>query len=290
MWGAVIAAGAAYLINTLLGLGVYVFTSSEAITQLTTGSLIAPVVEECLKGLAVLAVFFLFYSEFDSILDGIIYASITALGFAATENVYYIYTMGYLEEEYAGLLAMSFVRVFLVGWQHPFYTSFIGIGLAVTRMSRNIYIKIAAPIAGWSIAVIAHALHNTLAQLLRTPGGLVFSTLVDWTGWLFIFLVIIIAIQNEKHHIVLQLKDEVQLGTLTAAQYRTASSTWSQGMATITALTSGRYLSTRRFYQLAAELAHKKRQLGTMGEEDGNSHTIKKLRTEMAALANQAQA
>jgi secreted Zn-dependent insulinase-like peptidase len=113
---------------------------------------------------------------------------------------------------------------------------------------------------------------------------------VDWTGWLFIVIVIIIAIQNEKQHIINQLRDEVQLGTLTAAQYRTASSTWSQGMAAVSALAAGRYLLTRRFYQLAAELAHKKRQLGAMGDEDGNSHTIEKLRTEMAALSSQAQA
>ena len=48
--------------------------------------MIAPIIEESLKGLAVLLVFLLFRKEFDSILDGIVYAAITALGFAATEN------------------------------------------------------------------------------------------------------------------------------------------------------------------------------------------------------------
>ena len=97
IWGAVIAAGAAFIINTALGIGVYFFTGSETATELSTGVFIAPVVEESLKGLAVLAVFLFFYREFDSVLDGILYASMVGFGFAATENIYYIYARGYLE-------------------------------------------------------------------------------------------------------------------------------------------------------------------------------------------------
>ena len=94
LWGAVVAAGSAFLINTILGVGIYVFTGSFA-TDLATGSLVAPLVEETLKGLAVLGVFLVFRNEFDSVLDGIIYAGVAALGFAATENTYYIYTYGF---------------------------------------------------------------------------------------------------------------------------------------------------------------------------------------------------
>jgi hypothetical protein len=39
----------------------------------------------------VLAVFLFFRNEFDSLLDGIVYGGITALGFAATENVLYLF-------------------------------------------------------------------------------------------------------------------------------------------------------------------------------------------------------
>jgi len=97
IWGAVVAAGSAFLINSILGLSVYVITGSEAATNLTTSALIAPIIEEILKGFAVFLVFLIFTHEFDSILDGIVYAGVTALGFAATENAYYIYTYGFLE-------------------------------------------------------------------------------------------------------------------------------------------------------------------------------------------------
>ena len=52
IWGAVVAAGSAFLINTVAGLGVFIFTNSNVATDLTTGSLIAPPVEEILKGRA----------------------------------------------------------------------------------------------------------------------------------------------------------------------------------------------------------------------------------------------
>ena len=108
--------------------------------------------EETLKGLAVLGVFLVFHSEFDSVLDGIIYAGVAALGFAATENTYYIYTYGFQEGGWSGLLSLAFIRVILVGWQHPFYTAFIGIGLAMARLNRNWLVKIIAPLLGLALA------------------------------------------------------------------------------------------------------------------------------------------
>jgi RsiW-degrading membrane proteinase PrsW (M82 family) len=59
-WGVVIAAGGAFIINTLFGVGIFLLTESELTTDLAAGSLVAPLVEESLKGLAVLIVFLLF--------------------------------------------------------------------------------------------------------------------------------------------------------------------------------------------------------------------------------------
>ena len=137
-WGVVIAAGGAFIINTAFGMGIYMFTGSEGAAEIGTTSIVAPIVEEFLKGLAVAIVFFVFYKEFDSILDGIIYGGIVALGFAATENTLYIYRNGYQESGWSGLFLLVFIRVIIVGWQHPFYTAFTGIGFAVSRTNKNI--------------------------------------------------------------------------------------------------------------------------------------------------------
>jgi RsiW-degrading membrane proteinase PrsW (M82 family) len=289
LWGAVIAAGAAFIVNTLLGLGVYLFTSSEFATNLTTGSVIAPFVEETLKGLAVLMVFLAFRKEFDTLLDGIVYAAIVALGFAATENVYYIWSYGYQEGGLQGTFFLVFVRVILVGWQHPFYTAFIGIGLAASRLSRNLLVKIGAPLAGYLAALFTHAMHNTLASILPGALSLTLGTLLDWSGWFLMFLFIIWAIYREKRWIVDQLREEVSLQVITVAHYRTACSSWAQTAARIGALFSGRYLPTSRFYQVCAELAYKKHQMATLGDEGGNASTIAALRSELARLTPRAQ-
>jgi len=288
LWGVLIAGGGAYIINTVLGLGVYIVTGSEGATDFATASIIAPIVEESLKGLAVLVVFLLFRREFDSILDGIIYAGITALGFAAIENVLYIYNYGYQESGWAGLWQLVFIRVILVGWQHPFYTAFTGIGLAIARLNRNIFVKIIAVLGGFATAVFAHAFHNTLGSLIGGIEGLAVGTFVDWIGWFFMLLFIIWMVVNERNILKRQLQEEVNSGLISPAQYRTALS-FVQSGARMNALTSGSYLATSRFYQVCGELAHKKEQYTKLGEERGNSATIEKLRGELTQLAPRAK-
>jgi RsiW-degrading membrane proteinase PrsW (M82 family) len=285
LWGAIVAAGGAFLMNTLLGMSVLAFTGSETATDLATGSLIAPVVEESLKAFAILVVFLFFRNEFDSYLDGIVYAGIVALGFAATENTYYIYRYGFSENGLAGLAWLVFVRVILVGWQHPFYTAFIGLGLAGARLTRQPVFKVAALLLGWSAAVLAHSLHNTFSDLLPSAGGLMLGTLLDWTGWAAMGLVILWAIRREGRYLTLHLQEELGLGLISPAQYRTACSAWYQGLARLSALPSGNYPATSRFYQVCAELAHKKEQYHGLGDEDGNAVIILRLRDELARLS-----
>ncbi len=285
IWGALVAAGGAFIINTVLGLGVYIFTSSEAATDIATGSLIAPVIEELLKGFAVLIVFILFHKEFDGILDGIVYAAIAALGFAATENAYYIYNYGYLESGFVGIGILTFVRVILVGWQHPFYTAFTGIGFAIARLNRSTLVKLTAPLIGLCIGIFAHSAHNTLATFLPGLSGLAIGTFIDWSGWLVMIIFILWALYREQRWLTAHLREEVQLGVITPRQYNVACSAWSQSYAGFSALFSGRYGLTRRFYQAAGELAFKKYQRQTMGDESGNTAIIEKLRTELAHLS-----
>ncbi len=285
LWGAIVAAGSAFLLNTVLGLGVYLFTGSEAATELTTASLFAPIIEESLKGVAVLIVFLAFRNEFDSIMDGIVYAAITALGFAATENAYYIFHYGYAENGITGLLYLSFVRIILVGWQHPFFTAFTGIGLAVARLSPRTIVRLAAPFIGWMLAISAHAFHNIISGLVSGLGGLVFSTFVDWSGWLVMLLFILWALSREQRWLVNQLREEVSLGTISPAQYRTACSAWAQSVARVKGMFSGSFKVTNRFYGLAADLAYKKQQRASLGEENGNSARIERLRGELSKLS-----
>jgi protease PrsW len=283
-WGAIVAVIGALVLQIMLGQGVLMLTGSAALEEIAGSSLFAPVTEEILKGLAVLLVFLFFRHEFDSILDGIVYASITALGFAATEDVLY-YFSAYMEEGLGGLMVLVLLRFVIFGWQHAFFTSFTGIGLAIARLNHNPLIKIGAPLAGLSIAIFIHSLHNSLLTFLHGMVGLAAAIFVAWTGWLFLFLFIVWLIYREKTWLEEYLREEVALNVITPEQYRAACSPLGQSRARMAAIKKGSFRTTVHFFQLCAELSHKKRQLATMGEESGNSGFIQSLREELKRVS-----
>ncbi|HEY3312138.1 MAG TPA: PrsW family intramembrane metalloprotease [Anaerolineales bacterium] len=290
LWGMLVAAGGAFIINTIFGITVFAMTGSEVASDFATGSFSAPFVEEALKGMAVLLVFLIFRREFDSILDGIVYAGIAALGFAATENVLYIWR-GFDSGGWNGLFQLALIRVVLVGWQHPLYTAFTGIGLAVARTNRSVLLKFIAPLLGFGLAMFTHAFHNTMAEI-PFFGELtcVVGSFLDWFGVLFMFLVIVWATWVEQRNLINHLREEVQLGLISPAQYRTACSAWAQALARLSSLFGGSYPSTSRFYQVCGELAHKKQQLLTNGDESGNAAIIQRYRAELLHLSPAALA
>ncbi len=281
-WGAVVAAGGAFVINTVLGVGIYFLTGSGDLADQTTASLVAPFVEEGLKGLAILIIFLFFRKEFDSVLDGIIYAGIVALGFAATENVLYIYGHGFQEGGWSGLWTLVFVRNIVVAWQHPFFTAFTGIGLAVARLNKNVLVKIIAVPAGYFTAVFLHAFHNSFGSFVGGLTGFALGSLLDWSGWFLMAIFIIFILSRERGIMQKQLQGEVTSGLISQAQFQKALSP----MTMSTAVFTGGPLAAR-FFRTCGELAFKKEEYSKLGDEDGNLAIVQKLRGELAALAPQ---
>ena len=114
------------------------------------------------------------------------------------------------------------------------------------------------------------------------------STLFDWSGWSIMLIFILWALYREQKWIATHLREEVSLGTISAAQYLIACSGARQLLARLNALFSGRYQTTHRFYLLTAELAYKKQQYATLGDEGGNTQIITKLRSDLSQLSAQA--
>lgn len=289
-WGAIVATLGAIVAQTFLGGVMEAAQAPAEAVDFAGGSVFAPVTEESLKGFAVLLVFWVVRRELDSILDGIVYAATAALGFAATENVLYLYGE-YTETGLGGMFGLFFLRVVLGAWDHAVYTSFIGVALAMARLSRSMALKGLLPPIGWVIAVGTHSLHNTLAALAaETPESGVLMFLIDWSGWVFFALLVLWCILREKRMLGRHLAEEVHFGRLTPQQYHTAMSGRARTRARLRAALTGRLAATRRFYEICGELAHKKNQLARYGEEDGNAAVIEGLRREMEQLSSHAAA
>lgn len=220
LWGAVPSIFVAYVVNSVLGIPFY-FLVSEVMADAVVATLIAPIVEESIKGTAVLGIFLLWKDEIDSPLDGIIYGAMVGLGFALVENVFY-YVAQY---QLGGLEAWGwnvFFRGFIFGLNHALYTGIIGLGIATARLTTNPLIKILAPIVGWTTAVFLHAFHNFTVSF----GNIFFvaGILSDWGGIFLTLLIILWALLQERSWLKHYLAEEVALGILTTHQFETACS------------------------------------------------------------------
>jgi hypothetical protein len=211
------------------------------------------------------------------------------MGFAAIENVLYIYRNGFQEAGWEGFWTLVFIRVLLVGWMHPFFTAFTGIGLAIARLTPNVLIKIIAVPAGYTVAVLTHAFHNTFSTLVGGGGGFLLGLLADYFGYMCMLAFIIWMIIHERNILKRHLVEEVKNGLISPQQYNSAISFFRTNTL-LSALSSGTFRQTTRFYQVCGELAHKKEQFVKMGEERENTKIITQLRGELVQLGPVAKA
>lgn len=286
-WGAIVATTGALIGSLILQGGVAAFTGDNKLAEATGIMLIAPILEEIAKGLAVLLIFAIFKDEFDSILDGMIYAGVAALGFAATENVLYLYFMGYQENGTTGLVGLFFVRVILSAWLHPAFTALFGAGLAASRLSRNPWVKWGAPILGLAAAMLFHGLHNTMATVLGAYvsglSTLAITFFVDWIGIAMVFALLLGALAEERAWMRRYLPEEVELGTITHAQLAIVCSLRAQFLARLRSRFARNALPTRDFLEACAHLAIKKHHLARVGDEGRNAASVARLRETIRA-------
>lgn len=215
LWGAITACGFSGWINTINGEIVNQMFGKEAAEFF--GSVIsAPVFEEATKGIFVLGMLLFLRREFDGVVDGVIYSTFVALGFAATENVLY-YGRSLQKGGFAALGITVILRGILAPWGHPLYTSMTGIGVGIARETNNGALKIFAPIGGYCAAVTLHAIWNGTAVLsdwLKTP-ELFLLMLPLWFIFLILFgIIMILLVRREGQIIRKNLQDEVLLGNL----------------------------------------------------------------------------
>ncbi|GAB5548686.1 MAG: PrsW family intramembrane metalloprotease [Sandaracinaceae bacterium] len=222
-WGAIAACGVSAVVNTLVG-GIIGGEAGEIISTVVS----APIIEEATKGVLVLGFFYFLRREFDGVVDGIIYATFCAIGFAAVENVIYYANAG-LEAGAGGMIGTFVVRGVLAPWGHPLYTSMTGIGIGIARETDKVWLRPIAPVLGYAAAVFLHAVWNGTAIVLGSSevGGLIFLFIMLplWLLFVAAFLAIVIVLVRRRGKIIRShLLDEVALGHLTKAELELVAS------------------------------------------------------------------
>ncbi|HEV7755183.1 MAG TPA: PrsW family intramembrane metalloprotease [Mycobacteriales bacterium] len=175
LWGALVATVSALVLQIVAG---------RVVAEGASAVLVAPPTEEFGKALPVLLLLLFRRREFGGVVDGIVYAGMAGIGFAFTENILYFssaYQSG--AEQGHGLLALVvlfIVRGIMSPFAHPLFAACAGIGFGLAAMYRRPLIRWGAPIAGYLLAVLLHALWNLIASAQ--------SLAVQLLGYLFVMV------------------------------------------------------------------------------------------------------
>lgn len=252
LWGACIATFSAAVLNNVGSMLIDPVTS----THPSAAVWVAPVVEESMKGLGPLLLLLFRPREIDGVVDGIVYAGLTAAGFAAVEDVVYL-ASGYAHSGDQGLLATFVVRVVMSPFAHPMFTVCTGIGIGIAATTPHRRLRVAAPVAGWCCAVTLHGVWN-LGAVLSEHGWLVFYLLLQLPLFVAFVTLIVLARKHEATLIRRELGVYVDAGRLSMPEVVMLSSIKERRYALAWADRHGGRQARREMHQLqdvASELA-----------------------------------
>ncbi len=247
--------------------------------DLLEGAVVAPIVEELAKGLALLWIFYRYRQEFDGVLDGILYGALVGFGFAMTENCLY-FVGAFMENGWGGLTALIYLRSVVFGLNHAFYTGLMGIGLGLARNRRSGPARWGWILMGLLAAMLAHAFHNLGAGLTSvTLLGFGLSLFVAGGGLGLLLMIIGLAWQQERKTIQSELSEEVGV-LLSAGEFEQLTGRWRRPA-------HPRQAARARLF---VELANRKNRLRLLGNgrEQELAGEIAALRAALAPAADQA--
>jgi RsiW-degrading membrane proteinase PrsW (M82 family) len=250
LWGAFGAALASAVVNGVVEL---------AVPGGAGMAVSAPVVEELTKGAALWLLAWYRRDDFDGVLDGLVYATMVALGFAMTENVLYFGRAALGRLEGTSLGAVFVARGIVTPLAHPLFTALTGVGLGLAMSRRRTPVRVLAGVAGLAGAIGLHGLWNHAARTGVLPAAYV---IVFAPALATLVVIGVLARRRERRVVAEELGPEVARGVLSSTEYeelvgarlrrRRLRRAFLRGGVTV-------WSRLFRFYDLATELAFRKR-------------------------------
>jgi len=285
IWGALPAVILSFVLESSLDISA--IGLSEVLGNLLDASIIAPVIEEAAKALALLGIYIILRHEFDGVLDGIVYGSLIGFGFGMTENALY-FMSNTLEGSPISWNFLVFMRSGVFGLNHSFYTSLTGAALGYARLARERWKRWLVPLVGLSAAIFFHTVHNlfaTLAEYVCFSLGV--SVLSQMGGLLILLVILFLAWGEEKERLEKQLAEEVDRRVITRKEYAIIGSYRRRVAAWWKALSDSGWRAAhqqRRLFKLATELAFAKHRQQKRSDDRKSAARIRKLRRKIEQL------
>lgn len=178
LWGATIAVVAAFILEVIFELPFSYSSSHVEMTEFYAAVIIAPVIEEFTKPLA-LRLRSVRYN-LDELEDGLIYGAVAGLGFSATENLLYGYS--FLSEGIVAFLILMAIRSFGGCLLHASATALTGYGYGKTLMKHS---SLFGVLPYFILAIFLHGFYNFLVS---------YEVVGMISGFFLAFLFVILAI------------------------------------------------------------------------------------------------
>jgi protease PrsW len=302
MWGAVPAIILALVLEIGVGIPLEQMITVETTREITTASLVAPIVEEAVKAVILVVLFLAYRREFDNVLDGIVYGAMVGLGFAFVENVLYLTSQAFDGggASIGAMLGLWVFRAGIFGLNHSMFTAFTGAALGYARSVRLSWQRGFLISIGLGLAMIFHGIHNFLAstiglipdddsssaQILGNCLGIIVS---DYGGILLIVVLAFASGVRESQVIRETLLEEVRLGRFTPDEYDTLISgrkRWSSRWTVLFSAGLRRWRQLGKFFDLSTELAFRKHRMndGDPIHQTISARDVARLRTQIDDL------
>ena len=211
LWGASVAVLLSVLFSALFEA---VFGAGGDDPSFLTVAVGAPLIEEAAKGLfLVLMMTGRRRRELNTLTDCLVYAGLTALGFAWLENIFYIASA----ETLPSSLAVAAMRLVIAPFAHPLFTTMFGIGVYYALKQRTGTAKVGFLLLGYLAAVLMHGLWNGSALLsFKTYLGV-------YVLWMMPVFALVVALavasrRRERHIIAGKLPAMIATGLLSPAE------------------------------------------------------------------------
>ncbi len=261
LWGAIPAVVTSLFGELVIGIP-FVGDAGSLTAAIVESALVAPLVEEIAKGLALYAIYKFMRNEFDGVLDGLTYGALIGFGFAMTEN--FLYFIGaFSEGGFVDLTVLIFLRAVIFGLNHALYTGLFGIGLGLARHAPTPSSARRWVVAGFVAAVGAHALHNLGASISSVNGlGIFLSLGLAVGGIALVGIVVLLTWQQERLWLRDELRGEVGV-LLSQTEYDSLVGGWRRSPL----LDARRNKSQAKRLQQTVEIAFRKHRLRRLGAE-----------------------
>lgn len=252
-WGAT----AAIVISLIFSIGSMIVIAGAGGDDLLGAVLVAPVVEESAKALAIVGVLLIRRRQFNGVVDGIVFAGLSGLGFAFAENILYLGS-AFLDGGIVGAVLTFVLRCVMGPFAHPMFTAATGIGIGLAVRTNSVPLKIVYPLTGLLVAMLLHSLWNFLASIGGTGDWFLSYLVVQLPIFIGFVTFAIFVMRREAKLITQHLRVYADTGWITGQELAMLASPSGRRQARAWADRVGGKegkRSMRDFQELASELA-----------------------------------